>query len=100
LLLGLILVTLPAIGAFLIGLARRGSLRFGLPFLLVAVVGAVPAVGAATGGWSGGWILGVAGAVVGALVGVGSGWLVMRWLLVAVYDARPPGPVVGAGARR
>jgi hypothetical protein len=81
------LVALHAIGAFLIGLARPAYLRFGPPFLLLALVGAIPAVATAAGGWPGGWILGVTGAVVGALVGVVSGWLVMRWMLVAVSDA-------------
>jgi hypothetical protein len=99
LLVGLMLVTLPAIGAFLIGLARRQYLRFGVPFLLVSLVVAVPAVAAAAGGWPGGWTLGVAGAVVGALVGIASGWLVMRWTLAHLIQMNQAN-TQGRGASR
>jgi hypothetical protein len=78
-LLGLALITLPGVAAFLIGLARRGLFRFGLPFLLLALVGPVPAIGALAGGCPGGWLIWIAGALVGALVGLASGWLVLRW---------------------
>ena len=102
---GLVFVTVPVMGAFLI-LAWRGYLRFGLPillsYLLLVLPGSVPAVGAAGGGWPGGWALGVAGLVVGAVYG----WLSMRllWLNMRVHaaarDARSPGPTAGAGPGR
>jgi hypothetical protein len=116
---GLLQVTGPMMGAFLIILAWREYLRFARPcegfrerrfiiltwrmclryflafllvYLLVALAEAVPAVGAAAGGWPGAWPLGVAGLVVGALAGAASGWLLrllMGPLVTAWYVAEP-----------
>jgi hypothetical protein len=81
-LLGLVLYSFVFWIPLLIGLVRNGNIRWALPFLPPALVGAVPRViGLATGSWAGGSPLGVAGAAVGAVAGAAAACVFLWWVM-------------------